>query len=728
MRIRTPRSLSPPIALAWVIPVALAVAGCLDETEPEHVAETTQAVGNIDDLVNVDQYALGCYAELEVKPADMEPIKGFDCKAGERLTTTWTHKGTPYPLKAEDTTATWPDGSQRVAGTQPPMCDTPMWLSGECHGAQAYVTKLPTKNKNVDAVLLCRHKNVWSNDDDNFDDVAIIMHNKKNGKTCWFQALDPKLSRVVPPPTTAAANNYFISPQRTATIECYKCHDNGPWMNSPWIFQAGEVPKDRHRLYSSPGAAFKAWPEMKAVAIGTRGLPVGKESCTSCHSISTVASGPRTHDKWMDRVIGRKHNDATSPHGQTWELAGWMPADDWPGNHGYKTMKDFDKAYDHTPERADTRPSHIAELKACMANPPAQPLPPGRVDECNPAPRVAANVNPAFGATVLASVTVPNAPPSVHVSTATGNFAPVVVTLRPQPVTVRFDWESYGMQGGIADGGCFLEWTFPSSFEPQPDVKVEVSVQGSRTFTLVPPPPGTPTIDERRKYSIAFKCDGAEMVSRAQVDFWFAEPSTKTCPNPEDPFDPECPCEVPGDPRGCVPSCTGDDECPDGETCESGTCTPGGCGDDRDCPTGSICDGGSCTPSECGRDVECPIGSVCDGGRCTPGECSSDVECPFGSACDGGWCTPGECSGDLDCPGGFCNAGTCGGCISDAQCGAGTCQAGVCTGCASDLDCDGGSCRAGTCEPVNCPGGESYVCTSWPSFASVVACQCEVAE
>jgi Cys-rich repeat protein len=745
---------------AWAIPMLLVSYGCTDEPPlPDEVTATTQALGDIDSKDKVDQYALGCYDELGVKPADLEPVGGFDCKAGTRLSTTWTHNNIASSLKVEDVAVTWPDGSARMAGESPAMCDSPVWLSSNCNGAQAYASKLNTKNADVDAVLLCRHKSTWNNDDATFDDVAIVMHNKKSGKTCWFQALGAH-DRMVPPPTKVAANAYFLTPQATAGIDCYSCHDNGPWMNSPWIFQGGVVPPDKHQKYSSPGAAFAAWPAMKSVTVGTRGLPPGTRSCVSCHAISTKDSGPATYDRWFDRVIGRAHSNKTSPHGKTWPVAGWMPSRDWPGDHGYATEVAFKDVYDHVPGAIDTRPSYVDAIKACMAAP-------GAGGDCKDAPRRVAMANPAFSATVVASILIPGGGGFTQsTSAAFGNFSPIVIPAAPQPLTVKFDWEARSWNGTIADGGCSLEWTFPSSYAPQPGVTVELSEQGSRTFTLIPPPPNTPAMDERRKYSLGFICDDDNIASHAQIDIYFAPyPETKICPNPLDPYDPECPCTEPGDPRGCVPGCTSDADCPVGSTCDAGVCTPTGCTDDTECPFGMFCDAGTCTTG-CTDDTQCPGGFCnagvcgvctdnrqCPGGFCNAGicgGCTDDTQCPGGFCnagicggctsdwqCPGGFCNEGTCGGctsDWQCPGGFCDAGTCGGCTSDWQCPGGFCNEGTCGGCTSDSQCPGGTCNAGTCTVGDgCPPGQEVVCGPGPGpgpgsgSAAAVACRCQIA-
>ncbi len=88
----------------------------------------------------------------------------------------------------------------------------------------------------------------------------------------------------------------------------------------------------------------------------------------------------------------------------------------------------------------------------------------------------------------------------------------------------------------------------------------------------------------------------------------------------------------------CIPEdecCTkGKPGCPDGATCESGTCQPddnGGCGDGEK-PCGSACIGEDecCTEGEKG----CPDGEVCESGTCVPDDGDGGGG-GLGDPCDG---------------------------------------------------------------------------------------------
>ena len=71
-----------------------------------------------------------------------------------------------------------------------PGCDSPAWLGAEhqCYGNSYLTLWIPESNKNIRAALLCRHNERWTDNLRKFDDIAMIVHNVKNGETCWFQS------------------------------------------------------------------------------------------------------------------------------------------------------------------------------------------------------------------------------------------------------------------------------------------------------------------------------------------------------------------------------------------------------------------------------------------------------------------------------------------------------------------------------------------------------------
>lgn len=179
--------------------------------------------------------------------------------------------------------------------------------------------------------------------------------------------------------------------------------------------------------------------------------------------------------------------------------------------------------------------------------------------------------------------------------------------------------------------------------------------------------------------------------------------------------------------------CDGDEDCPEGEVCntDTGFCVPpdGGCEDDSDCGGGQICVDGMCVDPPCTSDDDCPMGEICDldTGMCVPAPCDADDDCPLGEICDldTGECVPG-CTSDDDCPmGEICDleTGHCvPGCSSDEECAEGEiCEDGHCgpAECMIDEDCAfdesdmcviGATCEDGRCEDVPLCDSECATC------------------
>lgn len=193
---------------------------------------------------------------------------------------------------------------------------------------------------------------------------------------------------------------------------------------------------------------------------------------------------------------------------------------------------------------------------------------------------------------------------------------------------------------------------------------------------------------------------------------------------------------TPDDPGGPGAPCKNKPQCDDGLNCEGGFCTPPtppACTDTAECAPGTYCEGGVCLPPHppvpCSTAVDCPTGDECIGGYCEPPRgCEFDYQCPGGELCEDGTCRPGQppvpCTVDTDCPptdddvwvpvcyDGFCVPGG-GDCAGDPDCpGGAVCEDGTCldadppTPCTSQYDCGGGAvCEGGFCEPTDSPTG-----------------------
>lgn len=243
-----------------------------------------------------------------------------------------------------------------------------------------------------------------------------------------------------------------------------------------------------------------------------------------------------------------------------------------------------------------------------------------------------------------------------------------------------------------------------------------------------------------------------------------------TCSAPECSFADDCPGDIPCNNGVCggdaaEPECSLSNPCPEGQVCNwAQKCVPeassGSCTGTDDCGDGEFCDPqtDSCLPAVSCDNVQCDPGEVCiegygtcqpDGNTCTnitPADCSgatphldqqsctcvsctSSSHCGAGQACVGGTCqtntecatpcspdAPGTCGGDTP----YCINNCCIQCLGAADCsGNQLCLDGFCSAppsCAADPNaCPAGfECINGTCAQ---PGG-GQDCSSDPSVCT----------
>ena len=182
---------------------------------------------------------------------------------------------------------------------------------------------------------------------------------------------------------------------------------------------------------------------------------------------------------------------------------------------------------------------------------------------------------------------------------------------------------------------------------------------------------------------------------------------------------------------GCVGGCTEDSDCAEGTECRDGLClnpteddptlTPGTCTLSDDCEDGLICVDGACTLDDptcgdtgcdCSETGVCAEGLTCvdDECRVTDDLCQFNAECGTGRVCRNGSCVTAGCTdATVDCPTGQeCDTATdlCvdipvtpGECTYNTDCESDeVCVDGVCfDGCTSDTTCgDGRYCDLST--------------------------------
>jgi hypothetical protein len=223
-------------------------------------------------------------------------IPAFNCMAGEEI-----------PITV--------DGKPVAPGTAPATCDRPSLLPqtnaagqpAQCvTGTRALVLR---DDKTAQISAICRKKEPRPPGSPLFDEINVVSHNLKNGKTCWFTAKtqngQPIDGRWVPSPSTftrkappaspdgmpaKAADSVWLTPHQLVTQEpaCIRCHDSGPFMYSPYIAQTTKLPGDPFGFYEPKAIGEdikRAWASLNAFGITTRG-----NTCTACHRMGNMNS------------------------------------------------------------------------------------------------------------------------------------------------------------------------------------------------------------------------------------------------------------------------------------------------------------------------------------------------------------------------------------------------------------------------------------------------------
>lgn len=290
----------------------LALLGACDVSEDapadapgvQPVAEVQQAEITQDNC-NIGDESLPSYARSCADAMGGIDVPGFDCTKGVEVPDT-QGDGLPYPDET---------------------CDRPNVLNGKCDPGskfQVLVDKKNAKNQRVVMVAHCRHKGQAT---DKFSDVAVIAYNYSTGDTCFFQDKAPGSVNepIAPAPKDDSTNAFWGTPAYTAGINCVGCHDNGPFVRSPYLTQLkgtpvteasgmelqpivlaqaaaaaksppAILPGSRDILWNSTqpyrfvGKNFQGW---KAYAISLHKPGGASNQCTSCHrmGISSVESG-----------------------------------------------------------------------------------------------------------------------------------------------------------------------------------------------------------------------------------------------------------------------------------------------------------------------------------------------------------------------------------------------------------------------------------------------------
>ncbi|WP_394831400.1 hypothetical protein LVJ94_33300 [Pendulispora rubella] len=262
------------------------------------------------------KYAERCVQELgEIpffrKKSGIGEYETFDCRDFEGSDGTGTRaiegvEGKPIPLTVEDAPKPDCDFAKPVADVDSQnknyycvnKCDKPQYLNKGCEPGPTVTTA--KNDKGTHWVLLCRAANAPTLDGmsrtKTFRDIAMIGHNPKTGKTCFFQNdIGPANhgDRIPHPADRAKSESIWSSPKGYCTTSC---HAADAFVHSPWIDGAlrsngrtivpkmGEQPDFPISWLDAPYSVVNM--DAQGWKIGQQLVSEEAAACTSCHRIA----------------------------------------------------------------------------------------------------------------------------------------------------------------------------------------------------------------------------------------------------------------------------------------------------------------------------------------------------------------------------------------------------------------------------------------------------------
>jgi hypothetical protein len=211
-----------------------------------------------------------------------------------------------------------PDNHPTSTGTQG-SCDEPNRLNKQCDPGSRF--QVLTRSDDAYVVAHCRK---IENPSGGYRDIAVIQYNRKNGATCFYQALGDNLPQNMPAPS-GGQQSVWLSPHGTAHIGCAGCHDNGPFIRSPYLNQVHGVNQlpgsdssssadltfnNEAQPYSFVGRDFTSWK--------TFNVHVAGNQCLSCHALGVsnvhvpdFPAPPGTARDFAERATSEAENSET---------------------------------------------------------------------------------------------------------------------------------------------------------------------------------------------------------------------------------------------------------------------------------------------------------------------------------------------------------------------------------------------------------------------------------
>lgn len=259
-----------------------------------------------------ERYAAECRALVG-------PLPAFSCA-----------DGVPVPVTVEGQPVT--DPVPQMTCDRPGLLDNGPGSDGQCVPGSR-ILNLSTDSMQVS--VMCRQKVIRPPDSLQFDELDVIAHNPATGATCWFHATGSREAPVegaaVPSPTEAVDDGFWHAPETTAAAGCGTCHDNDPFMYSPFVGQVWQaVPVAPFGRYFHAGGefGFDQWP--------TETFDLRDNTCLGCHRIGMA----ETCSNLTRLMTGRSPPPGADARALAWPLSHAMPPgagltpESWQAIHG----------------------------------------------------------------------------------------------------------------------------------------------------------------------------------------------------------------------------------------------------------------------------------------------------------------------------------------------------------------------------------------------------------